>query len=143
MANITVKIDGLSDVQRKLEALEDAVAADVMEKAVLIGAKIIQEDASRRAPRRTGKLAKSIEIEVKEKSRNSVSVAVGPSKEAFYGKFVELGHAVVRGRRKAEKKVVGHVPAKPFLRPAIDENEDAVKRTVAETLKAALGRVSK
>ncbi len=139
--NITLKVEGLDKLQDKLKALDDAVAADMLEKAVLAGAKIVRDDASRRAPKRTGKLSESIEVEVKAKSRESVSVAVGPNKEAFYGKFIELGHALVRGSKKAEKKVLGHVPARPFLRPAIDENEANVKRVVAEELKKALGRV--
>ncbi len=143
MASITVKIEGLDNLKRKLEALEDAAAADVLEEAVLAGARIVQEDASRRVSKRTGKLARSIEVEVKEKSRGSVFVAVGPTKEAFYGKFVELGHALVRGSKKAKKKVLGHVPARPFLRPAIDENEGKVKRAISNALRAALERVTK
>ena len=138
--SVTIRIDGFDILKRKLKVLGDE-AAGVLEKAVLAGAKIIQEDASRRAPRRTGKLSRSIGIEVKEKARNKVSVDIGPRREAFYGKFVELGHALVRGRRKAQKKVIGYVPARPFLRPAFDTNVAAAKRAVADTLRAALGRV--
>jgi len=140
--SVTIRIDGFDILKRKLRALGD-VAADTLEEAVLAGAKIIQEDASRRAPRRTGKLSQSIGIEVGDKTRDKVAVDVGPTKEAFYGKFVEMGHALVRGRRKAEKRVIGYVPPKPFLRPAFDTNIAAVKRAVASTLKAALRRVAR
>ena len=140
---VVVTVDGFDVLRRKLKTLEDAAAVDTLEKAVLAGAKIIQEDASRRAPKRTGKLSRSIEIEVRDKTRNAVSVDVGPRREAFYGKFVEMGHALVRGRRKAEKRIIGYVSPKPFLRPAFDSNITAVRRTIANALKAALGRVAR
>jgi len=135
MPKVKIEIIGASKLKLQLERLSDNLAAETLERAALAGAEIVREDASRRAPRQTGKLARSIVAEVASKSRNEVSVHVGPSEDAFYGMFVEFGHAIKKSRKGS---VLGHVPAKPFLRPAFDENEDRVKNEVGRVLRAAL-----
>jgi len=84
------------------------------------GAAIVRDRAEARAPRRTEQLATTMVVEPVEKGHESATVAVGPHKDAFYGLFQELGTSTM--------------PAKPFLRPALDESEGEVVETVRQEL---------
>jgi HK97 gp10 family phage protein len=52
------------------------------------------------------------------------AVAVGPSRGGFYGSFLELGTKFIQAR--------------PFVRPAFDENIDGSLRIIAAALWTAL-----
>jgi len=58
---------------------------------------------------------------------DSVNVRIEHGKKEYYGKFVELG----------TKKQ----PAKPFLRPAVDENKKQISEAVTEEIGRAVGKV--
>jgi len=122
---ITVNITGEKKLLKKLRELPDEIAGEHLEKAALEGAEIIREEASNRAPRRTGRLAANIIKEVKKTKKDSATVEVGPAKEVFYGMFVERGTSKMR--------------AKPFLRPAIDEKKNEAEKAVINALKRRLG----
>jgi len=122
---ITVNITGEKELLRKLKSLPKEIAGEHLERAVLEGAEIIREEASNRAPRRTGKLAANIVTEVEEKEKNRATVNIGPAKEVFYGLFVERGTSKMR--------------AKPFLRPAIDEKKEEAEKAIINALKRRLG----
>lgn len=53
----------------------------------------------------------------------------GGPKAANYAHFVELGHKTPRG---------GHIPAKPFMRPAADMSKDEVASLVIDSMNQAL-----
>lgn len=90
--------------------------------AALAAGEVIREAAAAKAPRRTGFLADEIVVGEPVTDGGRVSVAVGPSEDAFYGIFQEVGTA--------------HHAAQPFLRPAIDENGDrAIAAAAAEVEK--------
>ncbi|BDG59639.1 HK97-gp10 family putative phage morphogenesis protein [Caldinitratiruptor microaerophilus] len=137
------EIKGARELIRAFDRLSDELKGQVLAEAAKAGAEVIRAEASRRAPRKTGDLARSIVAEVLEQAPGKVTVGVGPDKDRFYGRFVEFGHALVRGARKAEKKVVGHVPPHPFLRPALDEGAERAKQAIADELKAAIERAAK
>lgn len=123
-SGFSVDMTGMEELFNQLDSLgEDASKA--LKEAVMKGAEIVREDASRRAPRRTGKLSQSIIIESAEVEPDYVSVKIGPNKEAFYGRFVEMG--------------TSKMPAKPFLRPAWDANKENVKKIISDELKGRLG----
>ncbi len=64
--------------------------------------------------------------------------------------LVELGHRIVtggsveridgrdKGKAKHSGRVVGHVPAQPFLRPALLQNKQTIKSIMARELRAGL-----
>jgi len=121
---ITIKLEGSDKLVRKLQKLESAFAGEVLERAVRYAAQPVIEDASQKAPKLTGKLARNIGIDLDKKSRSRVMVSVGPEKDVFYGMFLELG--------------TKHITARPFLRPALDENEQNIKRRLRDRLKREL-----
>lgn len=120
----SVSIEGGEELLKRLQGLPDAAAGKAMDAALMAGAEIVRADASRRAPRRTGKLSESIVAELKTGKSGRKSAVIGPNEEAFYGSFVELG-------RKNQA-------AQPYLRPALDENKDTVQRAIADELRSAI-----
>lgn len=115
-------IQGMAAFEAKLKALELTLQRKVLIDAAKAGAAIVRDDAIQRAPRDTGALAEGIAIRVsgKDSDIHEATVDVGPSKDEFYSLFVEYGTA--------------HMPAQPFLGPALEEN----KERVAEIMKTAL-----
>lgn len=120
----SVTLEGGEELIKRLGKLPEAVAGKAMDDALMAGAEIVRADASRRAPRRTGKLAESIVAELQEGKSGRKSAVIGPNEEAFYGSFVELGRS--------------NQAAQPYLRPALDENKNAVQRAIADALRAAI-----
>lgn len=162
---ISAKIAGVEELQRKFAQVESAVAAEYLARAVVAGALIVQNDAKARVPKRTGTLSRSIHNEVLESTRTKAVVGVGTDVE--YAAAVEFGSGTfseapgasrqpitIRPRNKRALfwpgaphpvKSVQHpgVPARPYLRPAVDENKDAVLREIADTLRGQLERVAR
>lgn len=121
---VSLKVLGQKDIVRRLNLMPDATAGKALSKAAMAGAKVIVSAAKARAPVRTHKLQESITAEVTEKSRDHVEATIGPGKEGFYGMFIELG--------------TSKMPARPFLRPALDENEEAAIQAVWHELEAQI-----
>lgn len=75
--------------------------ADIMAKV-----EPVVEDAKANAPRKTGAGAASIRAEVDWSGEDGPAVRVGWDTDHYYMRFHELG--------------TKHLPARPFLRPAVD-----------------------
>ncbi|MBE3590006.1 MAG: HK97 gp10 family phage protein [Firmicutes bacterium] len=120
-----VKVEGGDLIARRLAVLGEKAAA-VVDEAAMAGAEVIREGASRRAPVRTGALQEHIITQPgEEQSPGRAEVLIGPDKERFYGLFVELG--------------TSKMAARPFLRPALDEDRHLAEAAVAAALKEVLG----
>lgn len=131
--NMRVKVSGADEIARRLNLMGEK-AKEIIEPAAKAGAEIIRQAASSKVPRgKTGELADSIVAEVTEIKNLKATVSVGPDAKHFYGRFVEMGHAIV-----VNKKVVGSVEPRPFLRPALDETKDLVEQVVAEEVRRGL-----
>ena len=120
-----MSVSGFRELERTLEQTERAVSGDALVSATEKGAQVIVDAAKSRAPRRTGRLAESISHEVDKASSSSVQGKIGPS--VFYGGLVEFG--------------TRHSPAKPFLRPALDERGKAAMNVTGKDLWARIRRV--
>ena len=114
------EVRGFQELERALKRASDAVAREALVEATAAGTKVIIDGAQRRAPKDTGKGAESIHASVTERSRFGVTQTIGPSKNAFYMRFVEFGTV--------------KMTARPFLRPALDEERDATIREVGRKL---------
>jgi HK97 gp10 family phage protein len=141
MSAMTIKITGDKAMIRRLDSLGKVARGKALENALVAGALLVQNDAKQRAPYITGNLRRSIHIGGHEDlnpdglgdivdragtrvphpevGQNKVSVFVGT--DVNYAAAVEYGG---KGRR-----------AKPYLRPAMDENKDAVRKEVSEALR--------
>jgi HK97 gp10 family phage protein len=120
----------------------DLISEETLDEAAYAGAEIVKRDAKARAPVDTGDLQNSIDILRKEKSKDPKKKAayqIGPRYKSKknpdgvnYGLLVEFGHTTKSGKT---------VPAKPYLRPAIDNNRGKVMSVVLQKFYDALGRL--
>ncbi len=123
---VSMSLD-IEDFTRQLQSLEAATSGRVLKTAITAAALIVQNDAKRIAPYVTGNLRRSIHIEVEQPSRFVANGFIGTNLD--YARRVEYGFAGadVLGR-------IYNQPAKPYLRPAMDNNRAAVLEEFREVL---------
>lgn len=126
---------------RTLEEADDKLAKRALSAALRKASPIVVTDAKRLASKETGALADSITFVVRGKGTNRYAV-IGPDKNAVY--------LTPKGRRRpsryahlVENGHSGTVAANPFLRPAVDSNQDRVIEVMAEEVKKHLLRAVK
>lgn len=125
-----VVIEGGAELARKLAALGEAVAGEALAAAMRSGALLVENDAKRRAPYKTGTLRRSIHTEV-EAGEGKAEASVGT--DVIYAARLEFGF---EGKDKLGREY--HQPPRPYLRPALDENMDAAAQEIGEALRAAI-----
>jgi HK97 gp10 family phage protein len=138
---------GAEELIAKLEQLGASVMTVVWD-ATEDGARVIQAAANDYAP------SPVIEIQFNKTSPGFAEIAIGFPKEKYYYQFFETGataHEIEAANRQALKfesggveffaKAVSHpgMRARPFLRPAVDEKEqaaaDAFGRRIVEEIR--------
>jgi HK97 gp10 family phage protein len=131
-----------------LRKMGDDVRRQTLEKAALEGAAVIEGAAKVNVKanfnNRTGNLASSINVKVIQSDADKVVVAVGPS-DVIYGRIQELGGVIkpVSAKRLhwVDENGKHHVanavtlPARPYLRPAVDDNKAQIIDAVSATLR--------
>lgn len=154
MAN-EVTLSGLDDLLEELQDLPRELSSKnggIVRRALYQGAKIVREEATRRAPKQSGNLAKNI-IMVRDRQpqrananeRYLVGVRGGARKKlirqrskdkltgrttyveqgnAFYWRYVEFG--------------TNKMPARPFLRPAMAARSQEALNTVIEGIQKGI-----
>jgi HK97 gp10 family phage protein len=139
----TVKMDFANGKQLAdaLRELPEAVRGEILATALVDGAEPIKEDAQaaasiHRGPRRRPEavpLAETIRTDVEQMGKESARVAVGTNSPIAH--LREFGHAQVAGGALGQGgHVIGHVPAYPFLRPAIDQHAEDAVQIIGDTL---------
>lgn len=124
------KLEGMQELLKKLETLGNE-AEQVKQEALVAGAKVVQQAASQKASRDTGKLAENIVIsDIKEDG----TVDIGPDRDRFYGLFVEFGRKAGEKKGRKYPKADPH----PFLQPAFEENIDRVQEAMADVIRREL-----
>lgn len=140
---IRVELEGDKVLQRKLRLLEEQVQGQQLAAAVTAGALLIQDAAKVKAPARTGNLRRSIHTETAS-APTRAEATVGT--DAVYAAQVEFGGTIVPKRKRllrwVDESGVEHFarsvtqPARPYLRPAFDEQGDSAAGEVREALRA-------
>lgn len=95
----------------------DKQADPMLLKALMAGSLCVVNNAKRRVPKKTGTLSRSIHQET-----TSDSVLIGT--DVSYAKYVEQGTAKMKGR--------------PYLLPALTENEKRISNNVQKAMKQLL-----
>lgn len=151
-----VEVKGIAELQSKFKSLGDKMGT-ILEMAVAAGAVVVtneaQNNASRGHPsylkRQTGTLVRSIQPHVVSASNTRVEMAVGSSLE--YSRIHEFGGTISakNGGKLTFKTEDGawhqvtsvHIPPRPYLRPALDENVAEIEAAVAKQLMVVLGGI--
>lgn len=140
MAAITVKIEGLRELEQALGELPKATAKNVLRRTLTEAAKPLVSAAQQMAPDRGGKppndLANSITISSRL-NKNQKRATRGNEKdfvEMYVGPDVSvpMPHGIFQ-----EYGTVHHGP-QPFMRPAWDGNKMAVLETIKDELGAQI-----
>ena len=129
--SVTFKLEGFDELLEKFEQLGERARQAVIE-AAQAGADVVQAAANPNAP------GPNIQTRVSEKKLGQATVDIGPDREHWYYQFAETGatYHEIKGAKRlltfegeqglVRARLVRHpgMPAAPFLRPAIDENQD-------------------
>ncbi|MCK3656235.1 hypothetical protein A4G19_15630 [Pasteurellaceae bacterium Macca] len=159
MANLTVKIAGLKELEQAMQGLGRKTTNKLAAKAMRKGGAIIRDQARANAPvlkeklphRKRGTLRKSIVASTKPNKDGSVRTIIfvrtlktnkiiefkgktGKSgtynpNDPFYWRFVEFG--------------TSKTPAKPFLQPAFKSKKEQASREILTTLRDDILREAK
>jgi HK97 gp10 family phage protein len=135
----TQNLTGFKELAAALRELPQRVAKNGLRSAVGAGAAVIRKEARVRAPKKTGEMAKDIQIKRERDTqggdlfiaRYSVFVLSGKKsrlkgkkrnvqRDSFYWKFVELG--------------TSKMAARPFMRPAYEAKKEEAVKTIGEKL---------
>ena len=149
MADMYAQIIGDKQLLANLNALAPKVKKRIMKPAMRKGGQVIAKRAKLKVPKRSGFLRKALRA-LPTKNGN-VKIYVNPKvsgwyKEEFvrpakYAHLVEFGTAfIAKGTPSKRGKLLTRdhaaTPAKPFLRPALNEGkDDAFKAVTAEAQK--------
>ena len=132
MINSNLKIIGLDELADDFKELEKSMAKKVVRAAARAGARVATNKIKQAAPKKSGKLKKSIKVKNLKQSETPSGATSGVTfGDAFHGWFLEEGTV--------------NMAAQPFTRPTwdanIDEIEKATKNKLAEGIdKVLMGR---
>ena len=142
-----IDIRGVKEAQRVLSKVEGAALKKTLQRGTNAGAKLLKPKVQAEAPRRTGKLRKSISAGQAKRERPSAIVKARP-KVAYYRHMVMGGTKAHRIRFPDQKaaglpKTAGNIAhpgarANPFIervgRRYERETVEVVRRVIAEEL---------
>ncbi len=150
-------IKGLDPLLEALKTLAPNVEKDALRTGVFRGAQFLRDKVREAAPVSSGSppkggrmarfkpgtLRKSIRAKRRRGTRTEAAAGITG---AFYAKWVELGHTLKSHGKKANRTVIGHVPANPFIRNAFEANKDLamdeMRKGFAEGVNKVLGKLN-
>lgn len=134
---MSIEMTGLDNVLDSLDSLTDT---STIKRAMGKACALVERSAKQKAPKDTGALRRSITSEVNISGADVVGTVFTPLEYAPYveygtGLFAEEG-----GRQDSwtyvDDKGEGHKTSgqkpQPFMRPALDENREEIKRILKE-----------
>lgn len=131
------KVIGLSESRSALKQLGPAVEKKVLNIALMTGAREIVRaiQAQAQAPRRL-KAAAAAKTATRAAPRNDI--IPGDVYTGFRSPHHRLAHLIEFGTRPRIQKKTGRytgvMPAKPFVRPAVDQSKDTAERKVRDAI---------
>lgn len=136
----------LGDIRRRMKKLGDErTTTNIMRTSVLAGARVVRDRARENVTERTGELKRSIIARTRRRRRGSPEIrattTINPKSRSRH-----IAHLVEHGTEPHEIKSIQAVhpgaEAKPFLRPAIDENPDEIVDAILRKARERLGKVN-
>ena len=136
---MSVKIEGIDEVLEAISAIGDTEKlADAMRKAVLV----VERSAKQKAPKGTGDLSRSITSKVNVNGDQVEGIIFTP---LYYAPYVEYGTGLFAEGGNGRKDVPWHyqddegewhstsgMKPQPFMRPALNENREQIKRILED-----------
>lgn len=135
-----IKIEGLEGV---LENLEGAIDTKNIKAALGKACALVERSAKQKAPKGTGELRRSITSKVEGEGTGAVGIVFTPLEYAPYVEFGTGLFAENGGRQdvpwnyqddKGEWHSTSGMKPQPFMRPALNENREQIKRILEEAI---------
>ena len=129
----TTRIDGLDKLTKDLEKFAKE-AVPPLGRVAHHGAESIRIRAKAKVNNVSGDLARSLRVKDSKLSSNKLyvgSYVTWGDDVRDYAAPLELGHNV---KNVKDGPVIGHVKARPFLRPAADESKRNIKKWMIEAI---------
>ena len=137
---MSIELEGLDGV---LNALDNLVSPAQLRVAMGKACALVERSAKQKAPKGAGELRRSITSKIEEDGKDIVGIVYTPLEYAPYveygtGLFAEEG-----GRQdvpwhyqddEGEWHTTSGMHPQPYLRPALDENREEIKRILKEGL---------
>ncbi|KZR60389.1 HK97-gp10 family putative phage morphogenesis protein [Pseudobacillus badius] len=117
---MAIKLQGMDQLLRQIDNLQGVEQAK--EKALEAGAEHMRKEIAKATPRSNLNKPHAADNIVKEKEGDQI--IVGPHKDHFYMKFIELG--------------TSKLPAKPFMGPAYERNIQQTQEMMKEKIRSEL-----
>jgi len=151
---MTVKIRGMDKLLEQLDQLKAQLAVKALAAGARAAFKPVLDAAKRLAPRDTGELADSIKLRIEKPNEGDAVIKVG----LMIGKSTKVRQARAAAAAFGEsqgKKVpaarrwhfielgTSHQAAHPFLRPALEQNQDEVLRILSDEIRKQIRKVAK
>jgi len=129
-----IVLTGDKELIRKMQRLAEKTQKRIVQKAMKKGAARVRKAAKRRVPVETGLLKKSLGSKVARRKRDKVVVGIIGPRTGFkkqmpdgsYRNPVRYAHLVELGTKRAG--------AKPFLRPAFEQERDGAVADIRKKL---------
>ena len=126
----SIKIKGFEELEQKLKALEPKLSKKILRSALKQVGNDLLAEVIEKAPSKSGALIASLSSKVSI-GKNKVAVKVGSDSGDFQGQFYAAFYEL--GTR--------HQPARPFLRPALQQNDANIIQDVADKIKEGLENI--
>ena len=135
-----IRIEGLEEV---LENLEGLVDTNKLTAALGKACAVVERSAKQKAPKDTGELRRSITSKVEKEGNGAVGIVFTPLEYAPYIEFGTGLFAEKGGRKdvpwnyqddKGEWHSTSGMKPQPFMRPALNENREQIKRILKEAI---------
>lgn len=135
-----IRLEGLEEV---IENLDKAIDPQKLKKALGKACVVVERSAKQKAPKGTGELRRSITSKVEGVGNGAVGIVFTPLEYAPYVEFGTGLFAEEGGRTdvpwcyqddEGEWHSTSGMHPHPFMRPALNENREQIKRIIREGL---------
>lgn len=136
-----IRIEGIDEV---LESFESLANVNDLERALGQACALVERSAKQNAPKGTGELRRSITSKVVRDGDELVGIVYTPLE---YAPYIEFGTGLFAEEGNGRKDVPWHYQddegewhstsgqhPRPYLRPALDENREQIKRLLEEAI---------
>ncbi len=136
-----ISFDGLEDILERLEGLYDT---SKQEAAINKACALVEAEAKKKAPKGNGELRRSITSKLDTDGTELIGVVYTPLEYAPYVEFGTGLFAEEQGRKdvpwnyqddKGKWHSTSGMKPHPYMRPALHENREKIKRILMESLK--------
>lgn len=135
-----IRLEGIEEV---FESLDSLVDEQKLREALGRACALVERSAKQKAPKGTGELIRSITSKVESDGNGAIGIVFTPLEYAPYVEFGTGLFAENGGRQdvpwnyqddKGEWHSTSGMKPQPFMRPALNENREQIKRIIGEAI---------